>query len=583
MATVRLCHVDFNNRYEDVIDFTSRAYQIEYFTNATVATITNFQYVKKNDSYIVVNYALDSSTIRRTNYVFVDNGDSYYFFFVTDKRYNALNVTYLDLELDFWNTYPYSIMWNFVDNYVEREHQNRWNSDGSPNWSDTDEGFNLSLEHPLYINPIKQNASSGGTIECCFVVFVYVTSDSYWIYTKPWFKDTTINCYSSNNLGTQFILESYNGFGFDPSNVNIKNVYVVPYIPNSLGNNLNIRISSNGDYYIDAIAANVEGIGNCFSVYNSTNFREATILKFLSDLSKPVYNIASLRSINNESKMFSSQFYRRVLFAHNQKIEIKNEYINALTTIAYFISVSTTRTVNYMLYRYGRGAGSEGYTGNEYYNMSDNSFSQLPTLTDTDGMYLASHQQQIQTNYFASLFSTFASMAGSTALFYANPANLPISAVTGINALVSGINTVASQRAKVEDSKNTIENFQTSNSDGYFDRINLDGGALNEAAFTSADDVRSAVYDYLYMFGYVANKLKTPDVRSRYYFNYIKLSGFNYSRLMSQTDSFSVAAYEKIRNILENGVRLWHYNENTRTAFALYNYTNENVEMIFVE
>lgn len=583
MATVRLCHVDFNNRYEDVIDFTSRAYQIEYFTNATVATITNFQYVKKNDSYIVVNYALDSSTIRRTNYVFVDNGDSYYFFFVTDKRYNALNVTYLDLELDFWNTYPYSIMWNFVDNYVEREHQNRWNSDGSPNWSDTDEGFNLSLEHPLYINPIKQNASSGGTIECCFVVFVYVTSDSYWIYTKPWFKDTTINCYSSNDLGTQFILESYNGFGFDPSNVSIKNVYVVPYIPNSLGNNLNIRISSNGDYYIDAIAANVEGIGNCFSVYNSTNFREATILKYLSDISKPVYNIASLRSINNESKMFSSQFYRRVLFAHNQKIEIKNEYINALTTIDYFISVSTTRTVNYMLYRYGRGAGSEGYTGNEYYNMSDNSFSQLPTLTDTDGMYLASHQQQIQTNYFASLFSTFASMAGSTALFYANPANLPISAVTGINALVSGINTVASQRAKVEDSKNTIENFQTSNSDGYFDRINLDGGALNEAAFTSADDVRSAVYDYLYMFGYATNKLKTPDVRSRYYFNYIKLSGFNYSRLMSQTDSFSVAAYEKIRNILENGVRLWHYNENTRTAFALYNYTNENVEMIFVE
>ena len=583
MATVRLCHVDFNNRYEDVIDFTSRAYQIEYFTNATVATITNFQYVKKNDSYIVVNYALDSSTIRRTNYVFVDNGDSYYFFFVTDKRYNALNVTYLDLELDFWNTYPYSIMWNFVDNYVEREHQNRWNSDGSPNWSDTDEGFNLSLEHPLYINPIKQNASSGGTIECCFVVFVYVTSDSYWIYTKPWFKDTTINCYSSNNLETQFILESYNGFGFDPSNVNIKNVYVVPYIPNSLGNNLNIRISSNGDYYIDAIASNVEGIGNCFSVYNSTNFREATILKYLSDISKPVYNIASLRSINNESKMFSSQFYRRVLFAHNQKIEIKNEYINALTTIDYFISVSTTRTVNYMLYRYGRGAGSEGYTGNEYYNMSDNSFSQLPTLTDTDGMYLASHQQQIQTNYFASLFSTFASMAGSTALFYANPANLPISAVTGINALVSGINTVASQRAKVEDSKNMIENFQTSNSDGYFDRINLDGGVLNEAAFTSADDVRSAVYDYLYMFGYVANKLKTPDVRSRYYFNYIKLSGFNYSRLMSQTDSFSVAAYEKIRNILENGVRLWHYNENTRTAFALYNYTNENVEMIFVE
>lgn len=583
MATVRLCHVDFNNRYEDVIDFTSRAYQIEYFTNATVATITNFQYVKKNDSYIVVNYALDSSTIRRTNYVFVDNGDSYYFFFVTDKRYNALNVTYLDLELDFWNTYPYSIMWNFVDNYVEREHQNRWNSDGSPNWSDTDEGFNLSLEHPLYINPIKQNASSGGTIECCFVVFVYVTSDSYWIYTKPWFKDTTINCYSSNDLGTQFILESYNGFGFDPSNVNIKNVYVVPYIPNSLGNNLNIRISSNGDYYIDAIAADVEGIGNCFTVYNSTNFREATILKYLSDISKPVYNIASLRSINNESKMFSSQFYRRVLFAHNQKIEIKNEYINALTTIDYFISVSTTRTVNYMLYRYGRGAGSEGYTGNEYYNMSDNSFSQLPTLTDTDGMYLASHQQQIQTNYFASLFSTFASMAGSTALFYANPANLPISAVTGINALVSGINTVASQRAKVEDSKNTIENFQTSNSDGYFDRINLDGGVLNEAAFTSADDVRSAVYDYLYMFGYVANKLKTPDVRSRYYFNYIKLSGFNYSRLMSQTDSFSVAAYEKIRNILENGVRLWHYNENTRTAFALYNYTNENVEMIFVE
>lgn len=106
MATVRLCKVDFNNRYEDVIDFETSNQQTTYFTSKAVATIQNFQYVKKNDSYIVVNYALDSDIISNTNYIFVSNGDYNYFFFVTDKRYNTITSCFLDIELDYWNTYP---------------------------------------------------------------------------------------------------------------------------------------------------------------------------------------------------------------------------------------------------------------------------------------------------------------------------------------------------------------------------------------------------------------------------------------------------------------------------------------------
>lgn len=577
MATVRLCKVDFNNRYEDVIDFETSNQQTTYFTSKAVATIQNFQYVKKNDSYIVVNYALDSDIISNTNYIFVSNGDYNYFFFVTDKRYNTITSCFLDIELDYWNTYPLNIKWSFSNNYVVREHQNRWDSNGNPIWSDTDEGFNVSLEHPVSINTVKQSTLAG-VMECCYVLFLYVTEDSFSIYCKPWTYDGKL-FYDRNNKDISFSASNFGGKGYDVSNVNIKNVYVIPYLPNSISN-VGLSSDEQGNYHIFLYSENISGIGDCISIYTSSPQRRYVSLKKISSVTKPDYSYLSVRDIANESKMFSSQFYKHIFVSHNQKIDIKNEYLNSNSSINYYISGSANRTVSYLLYSYGMyETDFYGSDSIKYYGVSDNSFSQLPTLNDTDGMYLASHQNQIQVSYFASLFNTFASMASGAFLTSINPAYMPFSAVKGVQSLVSSVSNIATENAKVEDSKNAVESFQTSNSDGNFDYGVLSGGRLLEAEFTCADDVRTAIYDYLYMFGYSCNKIKFPVVNTRFYFNYLKLNGLNVDRNFPDNEGLSVAAYEKLRNIFENGVRIWHYNSNTAGRFRLYNYTNENAEV----
>ena len=104
MATVHLCRVPFDNTYDNVIEFSSLSLQSQYFTSCTVATITNSQYVKKNDPYIVVPYSYENANVVNSNYVWVEQNGTNYFFFITDKRYNKSDATYLDLEYDVWKS-----------------------------------------------------------------------------------------------------------------------------------------------------------------------------------------------------------------------------------------------------------------------------------------------------------------------------------------------------------------------------------------------------------------------------------------------------------------------------------------------
>ena len=73
------------------------------------------------------------------------------------------------------------------------------------------------------------------------------------------------------------------------------------------------------------------------------------------------------------------------------------------------------------------------------------------------------------------------------------------------------------------------------------------------------------------MFGYKQNKVSTPNIRSRYYFNYIKTVGCNLN-----TNSIPRSHLEELKGIFDRGTTIWHVD---REGVVVGDYSNDNYEV----
>ena len=80
------------------------------------------------------------------------------------------------------------------------------------------------------------------------------------------------------------------------------------------------------------------------------------------------------------------------------------------------------------------------------------------------------------------------------------------------------------------------------------------------------------MYNYFYHYGYLTNEFKVPDIKSRYYFNYIEIPDIN---IKTKIDNEYI---QKLRSIYAQGITFWHYRDES-TWLGVDDYTYENVEM----
>ena len=81
--------------------------------------------------------------------------------------------------------------------------------------------------------------------------------------------------------------------------------------------------------------------------------------------------------------------------------------------------------------------------------------------------------------------------------------------------------------------------------------------AMNNLTFTAyrktiRQEVAKVIDDYFTMFGYKINRIDTPTLRSRPYFNYIKTVNMELTGGVPQSD------INEIKNRFNNGIRFWH-------------------------
>lgn len=145
-SEVRLIkNVPFSNNYKNVIQFNDRTSQENYFKGLPNLALDNFKYVRNNGT-IKVPYYRDE--ILEYNYLMFKNkayGDKYFYAFITNISYINPNTSAISFELDVFQTWFMDV--EFKPSYVEREHCQRWNSDGTPVINTIPEGLDYGSEY----------------------------------------------------------------------------------------------------------------------------------------------------------------------------------------------------------------------------------------------------------------------------------------------------------------------------------------------------------------------------------------------------------------------------------------------------
>ena len=116
-------------QHNHTFSFANKEQQLNYFLSKKVKTIENVNYHRKNNN-LKVNYHIDE--LQFVNYIMINNEtplNKWYYYFVIDRTYINEHCTELILKLDVMQTYLFD--YTFKSSLVERQHYNRYTSDGT--------------------------------------------------------------------------------------------------------------------------------------------------------------------------------------------------------------------------------------------------------------------------------------------------------------------------------------------------------------------------------------------------------------------------------------------------------------------
>ena len=136
--------------HNHTFSFASREQQINYFIGKKVKTIENVNYHRKNNN-LKVNYHIDE--LQFVNYVMINNEkplNKWYYYFVIDRKYINENCTELILKLDVIQTYLFD--YTFKSSLVERQHYDRYTSDGKVVTAYFNQDYNINTGEYLNVS-----------------------------------------------------------------------------------------------------------------------------------------------------------------------------------------------------------------------------------------------------------------------------------------------------------------------------------------------------------------------------------------------------------------------------------------------
>lgn len=585
-------NVDLDPDFNFTIDFENIEKQNEYFDNKkTIILLPNedYSYIRVDET-IKVEKNIDE--LDNINYLYYINNEKRYYAFITRKQYVSESVTRIYFKIDVFQTFMFD--YEIQESFIDREHQDRFSVDKKPIYNLQEENLNIGTE---YDQKSKQTFAQVKDTNYYLIIakeniFPQIMNNSgEWLESSANFTGTRINGYRTGlfvYIGTKSDFTSYNCNGniisagndgsnnywmLDPAiddvtkNPNVLCVKLIKYLPSKIKG---FSVDNDGKQLHstswDRMAiVRTSGSGSGVKYYNvafaikSVTLNEWETLTFTKDSPVVHSNINEPPKMDAETKLFTAPYNLFRLQYDNEFFDLKRENFSSddiVVNLYQSISVNGRKMVIPQNYN---NAENDIFDGKPVVSSHD-----MNLRTDAWEQYVLNNKASINGGLAVSGAQTLASvglglLTGGMGL-----------AIAGAQGLSFG-GQIANEMLKRKDIKNQPDDVRVS-ADDTFLKLTIGEFYFSLINYEIKPQFKQAIFKYFTHYGYKCNDFKKPNLKSRYYFNYIKTIGVNIKT------NINADFKNELADIFNNGITIWHY-RNADTFKGVNNYDFENVEM----
>lgn len=523
ISQVRLMSVPFEIDYNHVIDFRASAgsghpsAQTNYFLSLPSLQISDFMYIRQNQS-IKVPFPKDQ--VMYHNYCMYKNNqfsDKWFYAFITDVQYINPNTSEVFLSTDVFQTYYFDL--SFKTSFIEREHQNRWTTSGSPI-------FNLvpeNLECGNIVRTIK-TVSTDFTEDISYLVFSnhpLVAGETAGISSPNGTPYAFLFTYLLNTSGRLAFIEEYSK----------SDSQIAPYI-------VSMTPYFGGNVWSGAGSPNQYGLIPIHTAFINTKKQINTFSQSPQDFNFVPPSPGTSSGWAHEPKLltYPYSFFELSLGNGNSSI-YQYEYLSGSGSIYAISSISPFQKTVYYL------SGSYlGVNNNPQNFVESNSNYDIGLVSSAWSNYMASNKASFTVGTFNSLAQ------GMIGNFTAAAMGNPFSVVSNTTNILT---TISSAAAKLQDLRTSPASYSGGVSDFFIDVVN--NNVYPKLYYKQIDtQFLQILGDYFMKFGYKCNRVKVPDTLSRHRFNFLKTINCEFTGDIPQDD------LSALKSIFDKGVTLWH-------------------------
>ena len=565
-----LYNVDFKRG--DVRHFSTESARSEYFTtDKLIDSDTITSYIRVDESFKVDKTYSD---IRQANYCRYNNndGDGWRYAYITKMEVVSTSCTRLYIQQDPWqnNLFNFEMHGTRLRGHVDRLVQN--GNVYNRVWSFTPE----DITTVTIANSVSYSFNN--------------LSFLWYVFSEPPVDSELLKDYSATVDGLYYMVVPFVGYprtmnvqttsgsDYGALDIRILNTFEnSPYLVNKFyssitpsGTNISYNASSNtirlgdiGGVFSTALATVTITEGETSQPVSY----ETTLLYFVRspsfDWDSPLsafdtigipnqITLASIpspsnvRSMDIESKIYSSPFTFHRCGIGNERIDVYNELMNQDSATAARIFIAPAAGGLYALIGY-----PEQYNANATrVQFRSVPISKTATIRrDTENTYLAANEERLTTQVIGGLSAII--VAGITAVATGGM-SVPLSL-----AAYAGGQTIRNAYALSKDLANAPDSISVN---GDVSEIMLtDSQRPYRITYFPAGDDLDRLYSFFYTFGYTINEwqdLSYTAIRTRYYFDY-----YQFAEDVHVDIEDSPTARNLMEEDLKNGVTFWHWND----------------------
>lgn len=606
MATIQfLNNNNLDSSQEHTIDFPSLADQSNFWANQVIGSPLSTSYSTSRllaNENIEVPIALEK--LLSVNYLRYLQDSKWFYFFITDRIYVNENTTAIALDLDVMQTFLFDF--EIEESFILREHQDRYVTKPTDSTKltaifnkeyeniETGENFifrndfKVKENYPDAIIPLTKdkaatllwatiickekigNESSGTTTIKGIPTNVYTYIAP--IYFRPEGSAGIINLdinttLSTGNAKVCLTRAEFEELTQDPKVISISLSKYAPFNYEAIA-----ETGTQGTTYV--IKSSLElleydivlykgSTGAMFKIrdYKMLDFPEyeTELYNVFQDIQKTQLSINNDKNINFEPKLKTNQFSAFVLEYGETKLNLdfaafdfQTKYIEQRPTF----SIKGSQMFYILSYLSAEASPN--------YKLLLDTQNEMPLRTDAWLQYLSQNKNSLitgtKTQIATGLIST--AITGVTGGDFAT--------VSAVQSGVGVISSIANNIARIRDLKETPD--QVSNPAGDISQSILESDMnLRFKLYEREKQFMNKAFGFFYHYGYRCNAFKKPDLKSRYYFNFVQTTGANLKTDISNNVSARIAA------IFDRGITFWHWRD--ANFKGVLNYKYENVEM----